>query len=209
MTISSFLKVFLRVRCENWSPMFAFFILSLRQIIICKRCPNRFLSVILTISGYLIVFCSVRWENRSLRDSVIAKLPIFCSSSALASEKHRFLVQFPHFARFTDRSGRNGITKFEGPEGYRRGSQLCQGSLFDPSSVDQMSTLRVLLTGVERKQSIFSWKNGLARGVDAISRMCCSSSALNSKKHRCLIQFSHVARFFTGRSGRNEISCVD
>ena len=87
--------------------MFAFFILSLRQIIICKRCPNRFLSVILTISAYLTVFCSVRCENRSFRDSVIAKLPIFCSSSALASEKHRFLVQFPHFARFTDRSGRS------------------------------------------------------------------------------------------------------
>ena len=92
--------------------MFAFFILSLRQIIICKRCPNRFLSVILTISAYLTVFCSVRCENRSFRDSVIAKLPIFCSSSALAFEKHRFLVQFPHFARFTDRSGRSTFCTF-------------------------------------------------------------------------------------------------
>ena len=81
-------------------------------MIICKRCPNRFLSVILTISGYLNVFCSVRCENRSFRDSVIAKLPIFCSSSALASEKHRFLVQFPHFARFTDRSGRSTFCIF-------------------------------------------------------------------------------------------------
>ena len=71
-------------------------------------------------------------------------------------KKRRVLIQFSRRARFTDRSGRNGITKFEGPEGYRRGSQLCQGSLFDPSSVDQISTLRVLLTGVERKQSIFS-----------------------------------------------------
>ena len=92
--------------------MFAFFLPSLSQMIICKRCPNRFLSVILTISGYLIVFCSVRCENRSFRDSVIAKLPMFCSSSALASEKHRFLVQFPHFARFTDRSGRSTFCNF-------------------------------------------------------------------------------------------------
>ena len=112
MTISSFLKVFLRVSFENWSPMFAFFLLSLRQMIICKRCPNRFLSVILTISGYLNVFCSVRCENISFRDSVIAKLPMFCSSSALASEKHRFLVKFPHFARFTDRSGRSTFCNF-------------------------------------------------------------------------------------------------
>ena len=43
---------------------------------------------------------------------MIAKLPIFCSSSALASEKHRFLVQFPHFARFTDRSGRSTFCIF-------------------------------------------------------------------------------------------------
>ena len=56
ITISSFLKVFLRVSFENWSPMFAFFLLSLRQMIICKRCPNRFLSVIRIISAYLNVF---------------------------------------------------------------------------------------------------------------------------------------------------------
>ena len=88
------------------------FLLSLRQMIICKRCPNRFLSVILTISGYLIVFCSVRCENRPFRDTVIAKLRILCSSSALAFEKHRFLANFPHFARFTDRSGRSTFCIF-------------------------------------------------------------------------------------------------
>ena len=81
-------------------------------MIICKCCPNRFLSVILTISAYLNVFCSTRCGNRSFRDSVIAKLRIFCSSSALASEKHRFLVQFLHFARFTDRSGRSTFCNF-------------------------------------------------------------------------------------------------
>ena len=43
---------------------------------------------------------------------MIAKSRIFCSSSALASEKHRFLVQVPHFARFTDRSGRSTFCNF-------------------------------------------------------------------------------------------------
>ena len=84
-----------------------------KKKIICKRCPNRFLSVILTISGYLIVFCSVRCENRSFRDSVIAKLRIFCSSSASDFEKTSILVNSPHFARFTDRSGRNKFCIFE------------------------------------------------------------------------------------------------
>ena len=47
------------------------FLLSLRQMIICKRCPNRFLSVIITISAYINVFCNISCENRSFRDSVI------------------------------------------------------------------------------------------------------------------------------------------
>ena len=43
---------------------------------------------------------------------MIAKLPIFCSSPAVASEKHRFLVKCPHFARFINRSGRSTFCIF-------------------------------------------------------------------------------------------------
>ena len=53
----------------------------------------------------------------------------FAPPPHLPLKKRRVLIKFPLCARFTDRSGRNGITEFEGLEGYRRGSQLCQGSL--------------------------------------------------------------------------------
>ena len=80
------------------------------------------------------------------------------------------------------------------------------GVAVNPSIVDQIFTLRVLLTGVERKMHIFV-KNRFSERFFMQFRACVAPPPHSTlKKHRCLIQCLQVARFFTGWSGRNGIT---